>query len=220
MIRSYGEREADYRKRLLMIVPIAVFLVFLVFMSSDVVPYLEIEKHLGWEGEIQLLPNITIVPDNDPYEDERESSRLRTMASMDLALVNDESPNPGEFPDETPSQKPDEFTTPEIDLDDIHHLKVHTDVPYSDDWVILHMVQPEYPPEELANGIEGEVTLEILVNEEGLVDNVWVLASYGPKSFEEASLAAVKQFRFKPPNQGGKPVPMWIRFQVRFRLTG
>ena len=48
MVRSYGEREADYRKRVLMIVPVALFLVFLIFVSSDVVPYLEIEKHLGW----------------------------------------------------------------------------------------------------------------------------------------------------------------------------
>ena len=52
------------------------------------------------------------------------------------------------------------------------------------------------------------------------MENAWVLAAMGPKSFEAASLEAVKQFRFKPPVQDGKPVSMWIRFQIRFRLLG
>jgi protein TonB len=80
------------------------------------------------------------------------------------------------------------------------------------------MVKPMYPPYELDNGIEGDVTVEILVNEGGRVEEVFVLVATGPKSFEYATIRAVRAFRFKPPVENGQPMPMWIRFQVRFRI--
>lgn len=219
MPQSYGEREQAYRRRLLIIVPIAGFLVSLIFVTSDVVPYAELEKKIGWEGEIHLLPHITILPDDDPYEDMRKSSVLKTMSSMDLQLLEETGPEEGGAK-QVLTEKEVEKTTPEFDLADVRHNPANTDVPYSEDYVILHMVQPTYPPFELSKGIEGEVTVELLINKEGRVEDAWVLAAVGPKSFEYASLAAVRQFRFKPPIQNGEPVPMWIRFQVRFRLVG
>jgi TonB family protein len=219
MPRSYAEREEAYRKRLLIILPISVFLVSLLFVSSDVVPYSEIERRIGWEGEIRLLPHITILPDDDPFEDLRTASAVKTMSSMDLQLLNEKGPAEGGLKQEVPSERPEKLTSPELDLSDVRHYPANTDVPYSEDYVILFMVRPEYPPAELLDGIEGDVTVEILVNEEGTVENAWILAAVGPKNFEHASLAAVKQFRFKPPTRNGKPVPMWIRFQVRFRLV-
>lgn len=219
MPQSYGEREQAYRRRLLIIVPIAGFLVSLIFVTSDVVPYAELEKKIGWEGEIHLLPHITILPDDDPYEDMRKSSVLKTMSSMDLQLLEETGPEEGGAK-QVLTEKEVEKTTPEFDLADVRHNPANTDVPYSEDYVILHMVQPIYPPFELSKGIEGEVTVELLINKEGRVEDAWVLAAVGPKSFEYASLAAVRQFRFKPPIQNGEPVPMWIRFQVRFRLVG
>jgi TonB family protein len=193
-------------------------MVALVFFTSDVVPYSELEKRIGWEGALHILPHITIIPDDDPLETTRKSSVLKTMASMDLELIDETGPNEGSKKREIPVEKPDRFNSPELDVSNIRQYPRNTDVPYSEDYVILHMVQPEYPPAELLEGIEGDVTVELLVNEDGRVEDAWVLASVGPKSFEHASLAAVRQFRFKPPVLNGQAVPMWIRFQVRFRL--
>jgi TonB family protein len=80
------------------------------------------------------------------------------------------------------------------------------------------MVQPEYPTYELENGIEGSVTVELFVNERGFVDMASVLSSIGPKSFEESSLNAVRQFVFQPPMRGDEPTSMWIRFLIKFRI--
>ena len=169
---------------------------------------------------MQILPQVTIIPDKEPDEDTREASVKKQMAAIDLQIHEETGPGEG-FPEpEVPVKRPDEEITPELDVSDIRHYPAHTDISYSEDYVILHMVHPEYPPGELHDGIEGDVTVEILVNEQGEVENAWVLTAVGPKSFEHASLMAVRQFRFKPPVAGGKPVPMWIRFQVRFRLVG
>jgi TonB family protein len=197
-----------------------VFLVSLLFFTSDVVPYSEFERRIGWEGPIRLLPDITIIPDNDPFEDMRETSVLKTMASLDIQMLDETGPNEGPLKQEIPVKYPDYFTAPQPELAEVRHYPANTDVPYSEDYVILHMVQPEYPPQELLEGIEGDVTVEILVNENGVVENAWILSAVGPESFEHSSLAAVRQFRFKPPMENGKPLPMWIRFQVRFRLLG
>ena len=215
----YGKKESEYHRRLVVIIPIATVLVALLFLTSDVVDYEALEKHLGWEGAVQLLPQITIIPDTDVYEDMRETSRLKTMSSMDVDLIKEKADAEGGDDQPVKSEKKDETQAPELDLSEVVHDPTHTDVSYSEDYVILHMVQPEYPPRELLEGIEGDVTVEILVDEDGHVENAWVLLADGPKAFQEASLEAVRQFRFKPPTENGKPIPMWIRFQVRFRLV-
>jgi protein TonB len=82
------------------------------------------------------------------------------------------------------------------------------------------MVEPKYPPRELSEGIEGNVTVELLVNEQGLVEKVTVLSKIGPKSFEESTLEALKQFVFQPLIENGEPVAMWVKFLVKFRIFG
>lgn len=219
MDRNYQEKQHSYRRRILIATPIGAMLVLLLFLTSDIVPYREIQKRIGWEGETTLLPNITIVPEQMTYEEMREESRQRTMASLDLEILDEKGPAEGSQR-QTPTREPEKVETPDLELADIRHYPVHTEVPYSEEYVILHMVQPEYPPRELIDGVEGDVTVEILVNEQGYVENAWILSAIGPKSFEDASLYAVRQFRFKPPIEDGAPIQMWIRFQVRFRLVG
>jgi len=215
---TYSQKEHNYRRRILVITPIACVLVALLFLSSDVVPVKPLDPKLGWEGPVQLLPEITIIPDKEVQEENREESILQTMASMDIELIEDIADAEGGQNELVKEAERVEEDTPELDLTDVRHIPKHTDVPFTDNYVILHMVQPEYPPREMLAGIEGDVMVEILVNEQGLVENAWILLADGPQSFEDASLNAVKQFRFKPPTENGKPIPMWIRFQVRFRL--
>lgn len=218
MPRSYHDRESDYRRRLLLILPISVFLVSLLFIFSDIVPYRQIERRFGWEGPMQLLPEITIIPDTDPYEDIREESRPRALAALEIEEFEEKGPAEGAKREQIPEDKPDEIVTPELDDEVVRRYPAHTDVPYSEDYVILYVEKPEYPPYELEAGIEADVTLEILVNEGGRVERVYVLAARGPKSFERASLDAAQRFRFKPPIVEGRPTAMWIRFQIRFRI--
>lgn len=217
MALTYGAKERQHRKRLLIASPIAALIVGTLFVTSDVVPYEEIEKHFGWEGETHVLPEISILPDNDLFE-ALETTELESVTSEEESALDETGPEEGGILRERPIEETNQVY-PEAEQALVRRYDSHTDVPYSEDFVILHMVRPEYPPGELLRGIEGEVIVEIFVNDNGMVENAWVLTALGPRTFEAASLEAVRQFRFKPPKQAGVPQPMWIRFQIRFRLV-
>jgi TonB family protein len=221
MRRSYHDREDDYRRRLRVITPIAAALIFSLFFFTRDVPYRVLEQRFGWEGPTRLLPEITIIPDTDPFEDTMEESRRRATAAIDIEEWEETGPAEGAKKQQIPEDsKPENEITPELEEELVRHYPAHTEVPYSEDYVILHMVRPEYPPEELDQGVEADVTLEILVDNNGVVEGAWVLTATGPQSFEAASLDAVRRFRFKPPVVNGRPSEMWIRFQFRFRILG
>lgn len=219
MTLRYADQEQAYRKRVLVIAPIAALLVGTLFVTSDVVPYENIRKNFGWQAPTQVVVNLTIVPDEADIEQMRDAA-MKTLAAMDVDVIDEiaEAEGGEQLPQEIPIEDPEPITQPELDEVQFRSYESHTDIPYSNDYVILHMVQPEYPPREMIQGIEGNVTVELLVNEKGAVEDAWVLAAHGPKSFEDASLAAVKQFLFKPPEENGRPIPMWIRFDIRFRF--
>ena len=84
---------------------------------------------------------------------------------------------------------------------------------------LLAAADPEYPPAARAAGIEGEVTVRYDVTAAGRVANVVVLAAKPAGVFEEAALAAVTSWRFRPPTTGGEPSAAPGRVSVvRFRL--
>lgn len=218
MRRSYHDREDDYRRRLRIITPIAVALLLTLFFSTKDVPYRVLEHHFGWEGPTRILPDITIIPDTDPFEEVKKESRHRAMSAIDIEAWDETGPAEGAKKQQRPLEEPEKEITPELDKELVRHYPAHTAVPYSEDFVILHMIKPDYPPEELKNGIEADVTLELLVDDAGRVERAWVLIATGPRSFEQASLEAARQFRFKPPIVDGKTTELWIRFQIRFRI--
>jgi len=211
-----SERNRLHRRKLLYISPISLVVIFLLFISSDYVPYREMQDNLGWKGEMLVLPEITILPDHDPFESFTEKRTTRPLTSLKLNIITETGRAEGGTTRE--HEEKDIIPLPQNGFDDISTRPTHSDIPYSEDYIILKMVNPVYPTEELLNGIEGEVTLEILVNESGNVENAWVLSLLGPKSFEHASLDFVKQFRFQPPIMNGAPTPMSIRFQITFKI--
>ena len=210
-------RDQVYHKRLLRIIPVALVIVLFLFLTSDQVSMTELDQHVGFKGEMRLTPEISIVPDEDPFSSTEKHTTMKLMKSLDLDVV--EGPEL-EKPDLIEEELPDDDELPEVELDEFEIATRATqhDVPYSETYIILKMVQPDYPVYELENGIEGSVTVEMFVNEDGRVDLASVLSSIGPKSFEESSLKAVKQFVFQPPTIGDEPTSMWIKFLIKFRI--
>jgi len=90
---------------------------------------------------------------------------------------------------------------------------------YSETYIILRAIQPRYPDHERERGIEGSVTVELLVNELGTVSDANVIELVGPMSFQNSALDAVRQFEFQPPIENGIPTPMWIKFLIKFRIN-
>jgi TonB family protein len=216
-IRKAWERDRAYHKRLIRIVPIALLVVLFLFLTSDQVSMTELEKHVGFKGEMKLLPEISIIPDEDPFTSVDKLSQLKLLKSMDLDVVEGPELDKQDLIEEELTEDEEIL---EIELDDfeIATRRKQRDVPYTETYIILKMVQPEYPAYELENGIEGSVTVEMFVNEAGYVEMASVLSSIGPKSFEQSSLDAVRQFVFQPPKKGDVPTSMWIKFLIKFRI--
>ena len=94
-------------------------------------------------------------------------------------------------------------------------------VVYEDAPVILRRVSPEYPPIGRRAGIRGTVLLDVEVLVDGDIGAIEVVQSLmsGPGGFDEAAIAAVRQWQFQPAKNGGRPVACWARIPIVFELT-
>ncbi len=82
---------------------------------------------------------------------------------------------------------------------------------------LIHRVEPVYPPLALASRVQGPVKLELLINEEGVVQEVKFIS--GHVLFKEAATAAVRQWRYRPTILNGEPVPIQGIVIVTFFLN-
>lgn len=75
----------------------------------------------------------------------------------------------------------------------------------------------KYPEMARRAGIEGRVTVQFIVNEQGEVENAQVVRGIGGGCDEEA-LKAVQNAEFKPGMQRGRPVRVQFALSINFRL--
>ncbi|MDX2151712.1 MAG: M56 family metallopeptidase [Bryobacteraceae bacterium] len=78
-------------------------------------------------------------------------------------------------------------------------------------------VEPTYTQEAKDAKLEGAVLLSVEIHPDGRVHNAKVVRSLG-KGLDEAAVAAVEQWHFKPAMKDGKPVKVMARIEVNFRL--
>jgi protein TonB len=81
---------------------------------------------------------------------------------------------------------------------------------------VVERVPPFYPDAARRAGVEGTVLLQVLLGRDGSVRDVVVTKSI-PK-LDDAALAAVRQWRFKPARARGEPVMVWVAVPVKFTL--
>ena len=81
---------------------------------------------------------------------------------------------------------------------------------------IKHVV-PMHPPELKGKRVEGEVGLVFVVLEDGSVDDVRV-SRMGSPAFADATIEAVKQWKFEPGMKDGQPVKARVRMSMSFTL--
>jgi TonB family protein len=81
----------------------------------------------------------------------------------------------------------------------------------------IYAPDPQYSDRARKAGFEGTVVLWLIVDADGLPQNIRVQRPLG-MGLDEEAIAAVKQWRFQPALKDGKPVPVMINVQVNFRL--
>jgi protein TonB len=78
-------------------------------------------------------------------------------------------------------------------------------------------VDPVYPLLAQQTNVQGSVVLSARVGQDGSVQSVQVVS--GPDILANAAVEAIKQWRFKPRNEGGQLVPAETRITVNFNIS-
>jgi protein TonB len=78
-------------------------------------------------------------------------------------------------------------------------------------------VAPTYPPSARADGIEGDVRLELVVGTSGTVESARVVRGIG-YGLDEEALRAARAFQFLPATRAGHAVRVRMAWSVQFRL--
>ncbi len=76
----------------------------------------------------------------------------------------------------------------------------------------------KYPEIARKAGIEGRVTVHVLVSEKGEVVRTKILQSLGHSGCDNAAVNAIKKVKWNPAMQRDKPVKVWVAIPVIFRL--
>jgi TonB family protein len=82
---------------------------------------------------------------------------------------------------------------------------------------LVSFVEAPYPESEKAAGKQASVILQIAISANGSVDNTVVVQSAGA-AFDQAAIAAVRQFQFEPAEIDNKPAPIRIQYRYEFVL--
>jgi len=81
---------------------------------------------------------------------------------------------------------------------------------------LVKRVEPDYPDQARVQGVQGAVVLEVKISPDGRVEDALVVR--GSPLLTQASIAAVKQWRFKPRLVKGRPTAMQTNVTLNFRL--
>jgi protein TonB len=80
-------------------------------------------------------------------------------------------------------------------------------------------VEPVYPEEARRAGLEGRVHLRAVIHRDGTVGEIRVLrAPHHDPGFSDSAIEAVRQWRYVPARQRGRPVDVCFQIVVVFTL--
>jgi TonB family protein len=79
-------------------------------------------------------------------------------------------------------------------------------------------IQPLYPRWALDQGVEGEVTVVLIIGADGNVESAAIEQSSGFEDFDLAALEAVRRWKFIPAKAGDRSVAVQAVQKIRFSL--
>lgn len=91
-------------------------------------------------------------------------------------------------------------------------------VQFDEEVVPLVRIAPLYPSRAARMGIEGWVKMAVLINSQGVVEQVKVLQAQPENVFNHAAIKAMKRWRFRPKIVAGKAVARTAVQQMNFQL--
>ena len=84
--------------------------------------------------------------------------------------------------------------------------------------IALIKLPPIYPIRATRRGIEGFVTVEFLVTDQGLVQEITIIEADPENIFDKSVIQCVSQWKFKPGTVDNIPVATLAQTTIRFKL--
>lgn len=85
--------------------------------------------------------------------------------------------------------------------------------------VVVKEMKPRYTAEAMREKIQGQVEVQAIVGVDGTVTRARVIRSLDTAlGLDDAALAAVRSWLFKPGTKDGQPVPVVVSLNLDFRL--
>jgi TonB family protein len=81
---------------------------------------------------------------------------------------------------------------------------------------LISSVSPAYPPFAKSLRLQGDVTLDTLIDTSGRVTTMKLVS--GPVLLQQAAMDALRQWKYEPARLNSQPVPMHLSVTIRFRL--
>jgi len=82
---------------------------------------------------------------------------------------------------------------------------------------LIKSAPPTYPALAKSNRIQGDVTMDALVDPAGNVTDVKVIS--GPPPLQGAAMAALRQWKYEPARLDGRPVAFHLNVTVKFHIN-
>jgi TonB family protein len=82
---------------------------------------------------------------------------------------------------------------------------------------LLYKLEPEYSEEARAAKLAGTVLLKIVVDIDGKAKDIEVVNGIG-LGLDEQAVLAIQQWKFKPAEKDGLPLPVMAQIEVNFKL--
>ena len=212
-----------YQRRLGICLPLALGVLVLGAIILPEEAVIAPRQHLvGQEGPLLVIPQVDIDPEE--YDEMSTTAAPASAPPTDFVSVElDYAVDPHQEPVPLPSVVPERFNEELFefsDRDDVQYAMRTTGHPVlaETDYVLIHKEIPMYPRDAWLGGIEGEITILMLVNTRGRVAQAYVVTPDKFPLLEQAATEAVYRWLFKPHTVDGILTPFWIRVPFAFEL--
>jgi protein TonB len=202
-LSDWKDEVNTYFERSLSLALLLLLFAFIVFPKIEVKPYkhevkeiqtIEIppEVRQKFKPPEEVKPIIPLTIEESDLESDEDIEEIETIGPTTLDLTK-------------PPPVSREGTTPKF-------------VVYEEDPIPINKVLPKYTEFAKKSGLEGTVIIQAEVFEDGTVGAVEIVKSLqsGPGGLDEAAIQAVKQWKFIPAKNQGKPIAVWVTFPIDF----
>ena len=200
----------------------AIVISFFVFLGMS---FLVTNKSTYQSSDFEI-PNFSMVDDmetptkvkRDPPKIPEQKEVKQPPAKPHLDITNDPT-RPTVLPTSPSNSELEHFTLTGVNLPSLNPGNaVQLEFYRNSDVRCIACIQPNYPQGPARDGIEGWVKVEFMVNEFGTVTEVKVIDSKPKRTFDQATLKAIRKSKFKPLLIDGVPMAQTAIQIIEFKL--